>query len=185
MGALARSKLKRKLTGTLWFSFDLKIFKFHLEEAGELLVGLRIFEVKDGTFSAVVKLVKGCRFAKWCLFSNLLGDLYHLIVLELSRMGQVLQAKLAVALGAPQDNHVVSARRHVDLYVLLTGLKLWPDNLKTAKLGPNRLLEPVRGIVLSIDVAIPTVESLYVAHSDHISAIVFVLLQIGHAGVLG
>ena len=72
-----------------------------------------------------------------------LGNLDHLVVLELSRMRQILQTVLAAALCAAQNDNMVLASRHIQLDVFFVRGQLRPDDLKADELGPNGLLQTV------------------------------------------
>lgn len=85
---------------------DLQVFKTEEESSGKGLGALLVLEVEAGSLCDVVQLEVGTRFSK-------LGHLFFLClcfqlsVSQLSCVGHVLQAILAAALSASQNNDVL------------------------------------------------------------------------------
>ena len=180
---LSGGKVKFELSGTIWLPDDVQVLHLHFKETRQFLVLFLVLKVEHCALRRVVQLVESIRLAEWVLLFHGSSNLNHFVVFELSRMRQVLQTVLAVALRPPQDDDVIGTCRHIDLNVLLVWLDRRPYNLKTAQLRSDSFLKPVGRVVLRVDESIPAVNRLNVTHANHISAIVLVVLEVGLARI--
>ena len=84
-----------------------------------------------------------------------------------------------------QNYDMIVPGRDIKLNVLLLICDWRPYNFEPSEFRTQRLLKPVRRLVLSVDISVPAVKRLHVSDSDNVRAIVLVAVcQVGVSGLL-